>query len=300
MLMAMFLEKYRPRHFPNFWRRYCTALVAGWQGRHTFQQVRLFALFIGYPRSGHSMMAALLEAHPHMMFSHEVNALRALNKGFSKTGLYGLILQKAAAFARRGASGLGHEVHTTYDYAVPNQWQGRYEKVLVVGDKQAPATTAWLAGDSGLLARFSRTLGVPVRLIHMIRNPFGNISGIYRLKVKGGMTPTLQAAIDYYFEMAEGVQQVKKSVGDDLLDIYLEDLIARPTEILAQACAFLGVAATNDYLDDCASIIFAKPRTTVDDAGWTPAQIRQVQERMARIPFLDRYEVPQSLHALLR
>lgn len=296
----MFLEKYRPQHFPNFWRRYCTALAAGWRGRRTFRQVRLFALFIGYPRSGHSMMAALLDAHPHMMFSHEVNALRAFNKGFSRTGLYGLILQKTAAFAERGARGLGHEVHTTYDYAVPHQWQGRYEKVLVVGDKQAPATTAWLAGDSGLLSRFSRALGVRVRLIHMIRNPFGNISGIYRLKAKRGMTPTLQDAIDYYFEMADGVQQVKKVVGDDLLDIYLEDLIARPAEILAQACDFLGVAATDDYLGDCASILFAKPRTTVEDAGWTPAQIRQVKERMAQIPFLGRYEVPQSLQARLR
>jgi hypothetical protein len=290
----MFLKQYRPTHFPDFWKRYCTSLIAGWKGRHVFQEVRGFGLFIGYPRSGHSMMAALLDAHPHMMFSHEVNALRALHKGFPKMGLYGLILRQAAAFAAQGANGLGHVVDTSYDYAVPNQWQGRYDKVLVAGDKQAPATTAWLAGDFTLLARLSRTLGVPVRLIHMIRNPLANISGIYRLKRKRGMTPTLQDAINYYFEMADGVRQVQSLAGASLKDVYLEDLIARPQEILADVCAFLGVVATEDYLRDCASILFAKPRHTVEDTGWTPAQIEEVKERMRRIPFLARYDTPQQ------
>jgi hypothetical protein len=38
-------------------------------------QVRSFCLFIGYPRSGHSLVGSLLDAHPDIAIAHEVNVL---------------------------------------------------------------------------------------------------------------------------------------------------------------------------------------------------------------------------------
>ena len=38
-------------------------------------QLRSFCLFIGYPRSGHSLLGSLLDAHPDIAIAHEVNAL---------------------------------------------------------------------------------------------------------------------------------------------------------------------------------------------------------------------------------
>ena len=243
------------------------------------------------------MMAALLDAHPNMMFSQQANALRALNRGFGKTALQGMILGKSNAFADGGARGLGHDIHSTYSYAVQNQWQGRHERVLVLGDKQAPATTGWLSGNHSLLSRLGKTMGTSVRLFHMIRNPFANISGIYRLKSKRGMTPSLSDAIEYYFQMANGVNALKQEFDEIFLDVFLEELIDRPKKGFAEACSFLGVPSSDEYLEACASVVFNRPRTVTEDIQWTAESVETVKQQMAKIPFLQRYEVPTSLMA---
>ena len=35
--------------------------------------VRIFFIFLGYPRSGHTILGALMDAHPNMVISHQYN-----------------------------------------------------------------------------------------------------------------------------------------------------------------------------------------------------------------------------------
>jgi hypothetical protein len=41
-----------------------------------FDQVQSYCMFVGHPRSGHTLIGALLDAHPHIVIAHELNALR--------------------------------------------------------------------------------------------------------------------------------------------------------------------------------------------------------------------------------
>jgi phage terminase large subunit-like protein len=44
--------------------------------RNRFHDVGVFCIFIGYPRSGHSLVGSLLNAHPEVIISHELDVLR--------------------------------------------------------------------------------------------------------------------------------------------------------------------------------------------------------------------------------
>src|SRR5437016_14440476 len=81
--------------------------------------VERFCLFVGYPRSGHSLVGALLNAHRHAVVAHELDVMRYVTGGYSREEIYRLLLWKDGRFQSKGRS------HNGYDYTVPGQWQGR-------------------------------------------------------------------------------------------------------------------------------------------------------------------------------
>lgn len=74
---------------------YIPSAYGGFKNRKLWEEVETFCLFLGYPRSGHSMIGALLNAHPNIMMSHEAEALKYVCAGFSRNQIYDIILNKA-------------------------------------------------------------------------------------------------------------------------------------------------------------------------------------------------------------
>ena len=122
---------------------FVSSAVRGTQHRTEFATVRRFLLFVGHPRSGHSLVGSLLDAHPDVVVSHELDALKYVAAGYRRAQLFTLVLEHSKTNAAAGRKSWG------YSYAVPGQWQGRYEQLAVVGDKRGRATTARLATDPG-------------------------------------------------------------------------------------------------------------------------------------------------------
>lgn len=87
---------------------------------------------------------------------------------------------------------------------MPHQWQGRYRSLCVIGDKQGGGTALRLRARPYLLDRLRRTVEVPVKLVHIVRNPYDNISTIAR---KHHMP--LTDSIDFYFSLCETIQMTK-------------------------------------------------------------------------------------------
>ena len=46
-----------------------------------FEKLQAYCMFIGYPRSGHSLVGSLLDAHPNIIIAHELNALQFVVAG---------------------------------------------------------------------------------------------------------------------------------------------------------------------------------------------------------------------------
>ena len=249
--------------------------------------VERVALFVGYPRSGHSLVGSLLDAHPNVMIAHELDALKYVRFGARGAALLHLMIHNSRRMAAKGRAWSG------YAYDVAGQWQGRASPLRVVGDKKGGGTTAKLRFDPGLLTRFRARVGLPVRIIHVTRNPFDNVLTEARggRRVLRAVEPErLRAAAEHYLAEVETVRRLRAGcAAAEWLDLRYEDLLADPRGTLSRLCAFLGVEAPPDYLDACAAILFDAPHRSRFDAAWPGDVVELVRRRIAACPFLRAY-----------
>eukprot|EP00800_Vazella_pourtalesii_P012820 TRINITY_DN3003_c1_g4_i3.p1 TRINITY_DN3003_c1_g4~~TRINITY_DN3003_c1_g4_i3.p1 ORF type:complete len:174 (-),score=29.89 TRINITY_DN3003_c1_g4_i3:580-1101(-) len=106
-------------------------------------KIKHFVLFIGYPRSGHSIVAALLDAHPHVVLSHELHVMqtwrtsRIEKKKYSKYDMFKEILKNTKKTLHGHGFRSMNRTNKYYTLDVPGLYQGQYEKYIqVIGDKK--------------------------------------------------------------------------------------------------------------------------------------------------------------------
>jgi hypothetical protein len=259
---------------------YVSSAIWGRKYQSLFADVRRYVMFIGQPRSGTSLLGSLLNAHRHMLISQELNALKYLRNGYRRSQLLWLIYQNEKTFAARGRQWTG------YEYNVPTQWQGRWEVLRVIGDKKAGKSTEELTRHPHLLSRLERLIGVPVSILHIVRNPFNVITTIHR-KVKG---TSLTSAADMYFSRCATNWRLMQERPEQIWTLRLEDFIRDPRAHLRSICEWLDVTADEGYLEDCAGIVFAKPHQSRFDIMWPTELIESVRDRMSVFPFLGGYQ----------
>jgi hypothetical protein len=254
---------------------------AGMGIRHwrDFEHVERFCFFVGYARSGHTLVGSLLNAHPEMVVSNEADLLRFVQRGFRRSQIFGLVLAREEMFESMGRR------WTDYDYSVPKQCQGSFTRLRVIGDKKASASTKQLRENPALLDRIRRVVRVPIRVLHVIRNPFDNIA---RMTLRTGSS--LSSNIDRYSWRCESVSLVRDRLApDELFEIRYEDVVASPSESLTSLCGFLGVAVDPDYLADCAAILRPPAQRARDLVEWTSDDSGRVSKIIERHHVLDAY-----------
>ena len=262
---------------------YPASLWVGLRNREHFMSVLTFVLFVGYPRSGHTVLASLLNAHPNVVIGHRLRALRCVETGYSGSQIRGMVLAADRRFAAMGRIG-----SKRYDYSVPGQWQGRFAELQVIGDGNV--SNSILRRRPDLLPKLRARVGVPVRLIHVVRNPYDNIA---TLSIRNRLT--IDEAIDRYFELCEGSMSARAACeGDDWIDVRHEDLLDDPEGCLRRLCGILGIKADDGYLRDCGSIVYRRPHRSRLDVAWSPAQLSDIQARMDGYPFLEGYSFDEG------
>lgn len=245
----------------------------------SFGEVGAYVMFVGYPRSGHSIVGSLLDAHPQVIIAHELNALKFVEAGCTREELYWLLLHNSRQFAEHGRQ------WGDYSYEVPGQWQGRFSALRVIGDKKGGSSSMLLARHPELLERVRRLLPERLRIIHVTRNPYDNIATMARKD-----TRDLGKAIDLYFRLCKVNAGVAASVGaDSVLHVRHEDLIADAARELRRLCAFLGVEPAHDYLAACARIVSPAAHRSRDGAEWPAAARARIEAGIAQFDFLSGY-----------
>lgn len=247
--------------------------------RNVFDDLKVLCLFIGYPRSGHSLMGSLINAHRNAVISHELDLLRYVEWRFTRGQLLALILEKDAAFGELNRKWTG------YSYAVPGQFQGRFEELLVIGDKKGGATTARLRRNPRLIDRLRSTFELPVRFIHVVRNPYDNIATISNRTDRG-----LDYAIERYCrDLAANSELIARVGSETVLTIRHESLIADPIDTIASVCSFLTLKPSPEYLEAGASIIHETPKRTRSQVSWTEHQLETVRDCIEKYDFIRDY-----------
>lgn len=249
--------------------------------QHTqdYAHLRYYCMFVGYPRSGHSIVGSMLDAHPNMVVAQELDALRCLAAGMDRRLIFHFLMENAKRFTEQGRS------WNDYAYGVPNQWQGRFDRLEVIGDKKGGRSSTHLIRQPEALDELRKLVGLPLRLVHVVRNPYDNIA---TLASKHQLS--LFQAAQLYFQLASSVAALKERVGqDEIIDLRHEDLIADPRQTMARLCGFMGQVATADYLDACAGIVYASPHQSRREAQWPDGLREEIQAAMQKFPFLSGY-----------
>jgi len=264
---------------------YANSLVRIRKNSAFFCDIRTYCMFVGYPRTGHSLIGSLLDAHPNIVIAHELDALRLVNHGFSRRQVFNLVLENSRNMAVSGRS------HSGYSYEVPNQWQGRFEQLQVLGDKKGATSAMRFYREPRLLAAVRTKIGGELKFVHVIRNPYDVLATMARRSPH----KTLATHIDVFFRLCSSIESLKTRVEpNEIFDVRLESFIDDPQPQLKQLCSFLGVRAAAGYLNDCASIVFKSPKKSRFDIQWDRESVVKVRERMAAFSFLSGYSYDEG------
>lgn len=191
--------------------------------------VQKFVFFIGYPRSGHSIIGSMMDAHPNIVIAHELFLFRGWwskmekkQRSFTKSLIFRSIYESSLADAYKGwrnknMTAKGYSLDLVYP------WQGRYNgSIQIIGDKSGGDTAfAYMQSPSQFRAKykvFIDAVGIPIRIIHVVRNPFDIISttmlyekGKMKYPGRGRGAPIVA---DFVRRCKIYVQQVKNKTSD--------------------------------------------------------------------------------------
>ena len=284
--------------------------TAGTLSVEDISDVEKFVFFVGYPRSGHSIVGSMLDAHPNMIVAHEFNLfqqLRHKSHTHTKEALFNLLYTNSYNNALNGWRS-GRKVRKGYTLEVRDSWQGRFTKLKVIGDKSGGQTGhEYEASPSTfvhLYRQLKQTVGVPVRAIHVVRNPYDMISTrvLYRDKDKPGSrlstateehkynnTEHLVLQVNRTFELMLNVLNTMRDCKLTVLDIHIVDLIHSPRDTLQRVCDFLDLECPEDYLQACSNKAYTGVSKTRLLVEWPQTLRQRVSEQIQRYPYFQGY-----------
>ncbi len=132
-----------------------------------------------------------------------------------------------------------------------------------------------------------------LKIIHVIRNPFDNVSTMVSRQVKIGypLTETLfLERKNLYLSKVKTNAKLKAQIPNDICDVHLEDFIAAPKKELIRIFQFLEIEVSQKYIDDCASIVWKKTNhSRFDLSYWTTERVEFFLKDIRQYDFLNRY-----------
>jgi len=274
------------------------------------RSVRHFVQFVGFPRSGHSLIGSLLDAHPQATISHELDTMGLIHKGVPFAVIAGLIRANAAAFSADGRWWNG------FSYRVPAAGTARGAPLTVIGDKKGDWAARWCGKDPSLLDRLARSGAPSPRWLLVVRHPLDNIAtmslrrgGTYdRLRIASASGAAFRTALD----AAKAQGKVARAASDEMIEDYralctaiaemkraidpaawhqltYETFIRDPEPGLTALLEFLELPAEPEFLRACTGILHESPNRSRDSVTWTDAQLESVDAICREFDFLNGY-----------
>ena len=271
--------------------------------------VQKFIFFVGYPRSGHSIVGSLLDSHPHMVISNEFCLFHKLLEEPQhqwRDILYNAIFRNSVCsyyFGLRNqeASRKG------YTLRVDNSWQARYNQTIaVIGDKSGGTTISMYRHQEDVVSDLYKQLlaevQVPVFAIHAVRNPYDNIATMALMSKESEVSKLqlspehpfenqklLDSKISDYFRKVNTVDDIIGHLNLSVIEVHSIDLISDPKKTFAKICDTLEIYCDEEYLRTVDNKVFSEPSRTRELVVWTPDQVNRVAEELHKYQFLQRY-----------
>jgi len=275
------------------------------------QTLERYLMFVGYNRSGSSLIGVLLNSHPEMLVSDEVGVMDS--RHFSPQTTQYEVLRMIFS----GDMEMLEYENKPKTYAkdkigsVKDQWKNRYSRLRVIGDKTAYLSTEMLYNDPSLLDSFQKMIGFPISVLFIYRNPYDIIATLglrdflfnfpTRWKLRWSLLSAYKPAdsekyeldseyVSKFFEHSDKVREVLAMFSDDqVFSVSHEDFVASPMKKLQEICTFLNVKCTKDYLDSCTSVVNTNAHKSRYKVRWTREQLDEVGVGIEKYPWLKGY-----------
>jgi len=259
-----------------------------------FENLKSFVFFIGTERSGSSLIGYLLDAHPNVVCSNETNILKRCAKS-TREETFQMIIEMSKKKARKAEGGrIGGGL---WVYKVPNQHQGRYQNLKVIGDKKgggaAQIIHSWRSierREKNILS-LQKKFNLPIKFISVCRNPFDYL-GRRAISPKGKRQGLDWLINDMLMRIEMSQQMDNLSSKHEAFEFYRlsnENFISNPEKELESLCKYVGVDSPQDYIRDCCSIVFKKPNKARHLVKWSDAQIERVLTKCSKYDVFKDY-----------
>ena len=180
-------------------------------------------------------------------------------------------------------------------YRIFDQWQGRFERLAIIGDCSPDSNTEVLAKKHcEPLSAFSEKIQLPLKFIFLVRNPYDIISSqvisSYSSKKPKEKFDMIVPKFIESCELREKFLARITSMPEYSVFIWhLEDHIANPQRKLAELCSFLNIESTESYLDACAKIFYKKPKQSRHLINWPEKHKASVSATIKQYNFFSHY-----------
>lgn len=277
----------------------------------TYDGVKNFVVFVGYSRSGSTIVASMLDAHPNIIVSNENNFMMKWWEGnFDKLNrytLYSLLCQDSRISSTNGTRSQNRTLRKGYSIGIESLWQGRYANLTIIGNKRAEKLTKlFIENPFKMKEKYKHlqaSLKVPIIAIHVIRNPFDMVAtrmfyahgSAYPHKLlnqnvtKLSNDTLMKKEMSNLFDLAEMIMQMEQSFKFNILHIHIEDFVKDANTIIKEMCEYLHVPCADWYVHACAKAVFPKISRTRDLVEWKPDAIHTMKEKIRQFPFFDGY-----------
>ena len=279
----------------------------------TVNNVEAMLMFIAFQRTGHTLMGSSLDAHPNMVIANEYDILsnwkkyapKFRNRQYLFEQLYANSYLEAHEGDRSSKDCLPK---SKYHYVIPNQWQGQFDKkIKIIGDKKGGGTVELLTRSpkyASFLQEIQRIVKVPVKFLHVVRNPFDNIAtielrnmfgydlnwtNIYNTPVKISKKKLIKR-ISSHTRLEKTITQLKQQLGDLVHTVKSEDFIANPELELRKICRFLNIQCSLKYINDCISIVYSKISKSRNGIIWDKDTKDMIFKFMKPFPYYNGYK----------
>lgn len=273
--------------------------------------VEKFVFFVGYPRSGHSIVGSMMDAHPDIIIAHEYMLFKKwtkyrrklMNKGYLFNALY----QDSYQDAKKGWRS-SHQDKKGYTLDMPSLWQGRFRQLRVIGDKSGGQTAIVYSKSSKKACKTYKelvdTANIPIHIIHVVRNPYDMVATdmLYRNAYIHGRkrnatihhpyrnNEQLQKSIRILYSFASAVWgMVENCHLENILEIHHADHVKYPKDTVQQICDFLDVECSQTYLQECDDKTYKQLSKTRELVVWNLKASGLVKRIIKKFPVFSRY-----------
>ena len=271
--------------------------------------VEKLVLFVGYSRSGHSIIGSMMDAHPNIVISHQYMLLpRCVNEEFgpfpkNKSALFNALYHNSYKQAK---SGWRSEKNRSkgYNLHVSTPWQGAFTRLRVIGDKEgnqvSRAFSRHYQKAKECLQAILDIVKLPLIVFHVVRNPYDMIATeLLRtttkqfdmraedLTVAKPDDKVVKKYADIIFMQASGVIRVMELT--KVVEIHSEDFTADPRNIVRGICTTFSLPCPEEYIEACYEKAYRNSSKSRYNMEWSPDMLRYVANNMKNYSFFSKY-----------